>query len=733
MNGVISLSDGQGTVIQDGSIQTGNIGAGSINANTVIADNLLQADEDEVITGAWEFETLPYSALAPNGDFELSNKIYVDDSITGVVGNFVDLTTAQTIGGVKTFSDIPKSAGVPSANDDVVNKLYVDNSVITDYVTTDTTQTITGEKAFVGGLKIGKSTDPTQPKWEFDQVGDNLSITHNSNPVSAINISNTFAGGYTDMTLDGTLAVVSGVRCSTVPTLADELCNKTYVDNHLSGSYVDLTTNQTVNGIKNFGSLTVNESQTVFLKNTEFLNFADFDSFAIANATYAGRSSNPAVFQSNAGLTQIGGTQLDFKVSDTVRVVLDSDGTLEQDVKLANGNAGVTQNIIIDKKGSATNRNLASYSSDNMIIGDGCFLTGGGNRNIAIGKEVLQTSNGQDQVVAIGYAAAKQGIGSNCIAVGTVAMGVAGNATSNCVAVGGASLYSCNTIGVVGVGANSAQNNPQRESVSIGFQAGQSNAGQYSTSVGVNAGQHNAGAQTVNVGGNSGHYSAQYSVNLGFNTGMNSGYGSVSMGHASNQQGGQQGYSINIGFATAQYGSLQDDINMGTFASRNAISSGRTQGRNINLGYNAGNYANAQTGADVISIGMNANINGTKGTSTISIGRDAGYGNGSGTGGYIGERSIAIGHGCLGNGVADDPRGTASGTIAIGFQCGWYDAGGAGHNSIGLNGWGARSLEMPNNESFYVKPIRNISNEPDSNFPYRLFYSPNTGEIGWKL
>ena len=689
MNGIISLSDGQGSTIENGQITTNNIGAGSINANTVTANNLLQADDDEIITGAWDFQTLPYSGLAPFGNFELTNKLYVDDSITNAGGNYINLTTDQTAGGIKTFSDIPKSAGVPVANDDVTNKLYVDNHLAGQFVNLTTNQTVGGVKLFSdipksAGVPVANDDIPNKLYVDNHLVGSFINLTTNQTVTSGVKVFNDIP------------------QSAGVPSVNADIANKLYVDNEVANAgsgFVDLTTNQIVNGTKTFGSLRVNHNQSVILKNCEYGNFADGDSFNIVNTSYADKATNPSLFQSNGGLTQIGGEQIDFKVSGDIRARIDEDGVVEQEVRLANGDVGVTQNIIIDKKGTATTRNLTSSSADNMIIGDSNFLSGGGSRNIAIGEQCMTTTQGQDQAIGIGYLCASNGIGNNSVAIGVGAFGNTNNSATNSVGIGGSALYNSATDGMVGIGSSAGYQGASTFSTSVGYGAGYSNAGSSSCNFGVQSG-NNAGVNTVNIGGNCGGNSDTFSVSVGYNTGINSGYGAVSLGHASNQvgQGSSGNQSVCLGFATAQNGCLTDDISIGSFAGRNSIPLGRTQGRVINIGFSSGQEAGANQMYDSIHIGTQSGLRGT-GISSIMIGRDAGFGNIVGTGTTVSNRSIGIGEGALAN-------GSKNAGVGIGYRCGYFDVGGIGQNSIGINGYGNRSLEMPTDNAFYVSPIR---------------------------
>ena len=73
------------------------------------------------------------------------------NNITALDGAVVKLTGDQTIGGIKTFSSVPECSTAPTSANQLANKTYVDSqagSIPSNMVTTDTTQTIDGEKTF---------------------------------------------------------------------------------------------------------------------------------------------------------------------------------------------------------------------------------------------------------------------------------------------------------------------------------------------------------------------------------------------------------------------------------------------------------------------------------------------------------------------------------------------------------------------------------------------------------
>jgi hypothetical protein len=100
MNGIISIDDGAGTVISGGVIISNDISATNLTADFIQANNLLEADKDETITGEWTFTQLPYVLDAPTDPDQVVNKNYVDitfETKADASANFLRITDASNI------------------------------------------------------------------------------------------------------------------------------------------------------------------------------------------------------------------------------------------------------------------------------------------------------------------------------------------------------------------------------------------------------------------------------------------------------------------------------------------------------------------------------------------------------------------------------------------------------------------------------------------------------------
>ena len=94
-------------------------------------------------TGIKTFTNLPECSTSASTGNQLTNKTFTD-------ATYVALTGAQTIGGTKIFTSLPQSSVIPTLGDELINKSFADANYVSagSFVTTNTTQTITGAKTF---------------------------------------------------------------------------------------------------------------------------------------------------------------------------------------------------------------------------------------------------------------------------------------------------------------------------------------------------------------------------------------------------------------------------------------------------------------------------------------------------------------------------------------------------------------------------------------------------------
>jgi len=92
MNGIISINADEITC------------SGTITSDLIKANNLLEADIEEIITAKWTYNVLPQSSVSATLGQQFTNKTYVDGAITSGLSGYVNLSGAQTITGAKTFN-----------------------------------------------------------------------------------------------------------------------------------------------------------------------------------------------------------------------------------------------------------------------------------------------------------------------------------------------------------------------------------------------------------------------------------------------------------------------------------------------------------------------------------------------------------------------------------------------------------------------------------------------------
>jgi hypothetical protein len=193
---------------------------------------------------------------------------------------------------------------ISTSNDNhIATTAFVNNAISgagSNYVTTNTTQTITGDKTFTGGADflslsasyISNTSSIDTPSITSGLGSDDLNVGANqtsgklflgcrNNRTGAINIG-TLATGNAPIVIGSTASTTQTAThnaittfnkipfCAGVPATGDHLCNKNYVDSVSSGSL--LTLNNTWTGTNNFKDVVyVNNpsaTKTLILKST---------------------------------------------------------------------------------------------------------------------------------------------------------------------------------------------------------------------------------------------------------------------------------------------------------------------------------------------------------------------------------------------------------------------------------------------------------------------------------
>jgi len=92
MNGIISINADEITC------------SGTITSDLIKANNLLEADTPETISGLWNFTTLPYSSVLAINGTDFTNLNSVNSAISSSLTGYVSISGNQTITGQKVFN-----------------------------------------------------------------------------------------------------------------------------------------------------------------------------------------------------------------------------------------------------------------------------------------------------------------------------------------------------------------------------------------------------------------------------------------------------------------------------------------------------------------------------------------------------------------------------------------------------------------------------------------------------
>ena len=241
------------------------------------------------------------TGTVPSLNNDLTNKLYVDSAVFTKVA----LTGAQTIAGVKTFSDIPI----------LPNNTISQSNVTNGYADLSSAQTIGGIKTFsqppvLSGASISTNTI------NDNSLSSNVMLKTGTNNVAQNNVTN----GYCDLTSAQTIA---GIKTfSSIPVLPNNTITQTKVTN----GYADLTSAQTIAGIKTFSNIPVLPNNTISQNNVTN-GYADLSSAQTISGIKT--FSQPPVL-SGASIS-----------SNTI-----NDGSLSSNVMLKTGTNNVAQNNV---------------------------------------------------------------------------------------------------------------------------------------------------------------------------------------------------------------------------------------------------------------------------------------------------------------------------------------------------------------------------------------------------
>ena len=202
MNGIIELDDGQGTLISGGVIQTNDINTANLTSDFITANNLLEANVNETITGKWTFTLPPYLTNYPTVSTDAVNKGFADATYAGIsaLADYllisVATSTYQTLAGMALYLTVANASAT-----------YQTIAGMTNYVGILGTQNIIGtktfENAFMSASYIPVSARQLATKEYVDAIGaptieSVLQQGNNANGETMTGLSNlTMNAGYT--------------------------------------------------------------------------------------------------------------------------------------------------------------------------------------------------------------------------------------------------------------------------------------------------------------------------------------------------------------------------------------------------------------------------------------------------------------------------------------------------------------------------------------------------------
>ena len=551
MNGIISYDDGAGNIIEGGTITSNGV----VVDGDVEANNLLEADENETITGTWSFTSIPYSTITPTLDTHIANKLYVDTEANTKVSKSGD----ETINGIKTFIDSPIVPN-PTTATQVANKDSYETFGYSTFASLTDNNTLTGINSFSNQVYLPNSNQTNDlmsaSKGYVDTFGyttfasltDNNTLTGinsfnqqvylpNSNQTNALMASSKgyvdaqIAGidysGFVDIannqTITGTKTYNTGLRYDLAPVVNTDVVNKLALDNAISGipapsGVVLTTTNQNVGGVKTFTDTlllnTTGTSQTIKLWNgngnepaSTAMGINALNSVTTGENNSAFGISTLNILQSGNSNTAFGAYALSSSITNSGNTAVGSEALK---VNIGSTNTSVGASSLLNNISGHTNTALGAYTLNNNTTGienvaigsNALYANIDGNYNVAIGRLANDNNTTADNNIAIGYRAMRNKTGEENIYIGANT-GADTSAT----------------------GAN--------DNVVIGHNSGQYITGEKNTIIGGHAGQGMSSAYRNTIIGNSAGQNVDSScitsVFLGYYTGIVTGSGATNV------------------------------------------------------------------------------------------------------------------------------------------------------------------------------------------------------------
>ena len=610
MNGIITFDDGAGNVISNGQISSNGV----IVDGDVEANNLLEADENETITGNWTFNGKSYYTPAPTSATEMVNLQFVVGTGGGTDG-YVDLYSNQTINGVKSFVSSPTCPN-PTTALQVANKGSYETFGYTNFCSLTDNNTISGINSFSQQVYLPNSNQ-TNDLWaaskgyvdnfgytNFCSLTDDQTITGinsfsqqvylpNSNQTNALmaaskgyvdtQISGIDYSGFVTLTgsqsITGIKTYTAGLKYDLAPVVNTDVVNKLALDTAISGidysGFVTLTGSQSITGIKTYTAGLKYDLAPVV--NTDVVNKLALDS-AISGIP---APSGVVLTTTNQN---VGGVK-----TFTDILQLNTTGT-SQKIKLWNGNgnepASTAMGInALNAVTTGENNTAMGYSTLNILTtgsSNTCFGAYAGTSNTATGSTAVGayslTTNTGDYNTAVGFSALKVNTSAtNNTAIGKDALKSQISGGQN-TAIGADTLTASTTA---------------TYNTAVGAECMNITTGGVNTGVGANCLQYNVGGQeNTAVGGNCMRFNTEgdHNVAMGRNTlyANTDGGENVAIGALANEDNTTAHYNIAIGYRAMR--NKTGDANIYIGAETGANTSATSANDNVIVGHQSGQY-----------------------------------------------------------------------------------------------------------------------------------------------
>ena len=565
MNGIITYDDGAGNVIENGTITSnGVVVDGDIEAN-----NMLEADENETITGTWSFTSIPYSTITATQNTHIPNKLYVDTE----ANTKVSLTGDETINGIKTFVSSPIVPN-PTTDFQTANKGSYETFGYTNFCSLTDNNTITGINSFNQQVYLPNSNQTDDLMATSKGYVDNFGYTN-------------FVSLTDDDTIGGIKSFSNQVYLpNSNQTDALMATSKGYVDNFGYTNFVSLTDNQTIGGLKTF-------SDNLFLANSTPTDALMASSKGYVDTQIAGIDlTNYMTTNTDQTISGIKTFTDGLKYNLAPLVNTDVVNKLALDTAIAGIPA--PSGVVL----TTTNQNVGGVKTftDTLLLN-----TTGTSQTIKLwngnGNEVASTGMGINALNSVTT-------GANNTAMGISTLNVVTSGNSN-TAFGAYAGTSNTASGTTAIGAFSLTTNTAEENTAVGYEALKLNTtGAYNVAVGSHAlDTCGTGSNNTAIGTNalSTTYSSSTNTAVGYSSLLNnlSGHTNTAVGAytLNNNTSGQENVALG---SNALYANIDGNYNVSV--GRLANDANTTADNNIAIGYNS---IQKITGDNNISIGKN--------------------------------------------------------------------------------------------------------------------------------